>query len=51
MDPDIEFLDLRTLEAVLERSGEAATNIWDLRGWIIDEIDKIKNHESDTTTG
>lgn len=49
--PVIEPYDLRTLEAVLERSGEAATNIWDLRGWIIEQIEKINANESNTTTG
>lgn len=45
MDPENQPLDLRTLEAVLERSGEAATNIWDLRGWIIEQIAKINANE------
>lgn len=44
-------LHLPTLRAVLDRSGEAATNIWDLRGWIIEQIEKIKANESNTTTG
>lgn len=39
--------DLRTLQAVLDRSGEAATNIWDLRGWILEQINKLKSEESD----
>lgn len=47
----MEQYDLKTLQAVLDRSGEAATNIWDLRGWIIEQIEKIKANESNTTTG